>query len=103
MSAPEIRQMLCLSIAHISEETNDMLEHLLGGGDPLVGLYEPIAIGGAYDEAGFCLFVPQPEDIKHGTPPELIAIYDLARLLGCKNVLLDKDADGIEGLKLFDW
>lgn len=93
--------MLCLSTAHLNPATVDAVSESLGD---VLGLLPRIAIGGFYDgDVGFVLFVPDPEDVEPKTPPDLVAIYDFARGLGCKNVLLDRDAPTVEGLEVFDW
>lgn len=103
-SGAEIRKLMCLSIAHISEETDLALADQFNQfGDSRIIPDPPIAVGGPYDDSGYILYAMEPAHRLPGIPADLLAIYDYALKYGCQNILLDKDADTVDALPTYDW
>jgi hypothetical protein len=46
---------------------------------------------------------PDSEDSQDGVPAEVLTLWRYARSLGCDYVLLDRDAERIDGLPTWDW
>ena len=91
-----IRRVLDLSTAHLPEHLGS---HGLSGEDGVT----------AYDLDGYgwLMWIP-PDPDSHaadypGLPAEVLTIQRYARQRGCDYVLLDQDADIIDGLPTWDW
>ncbi|WP_059040644.1 DUF5983 family protein [Paenibacillus rubinfantis] len=88
-----IRNMLELSTAHISSETNQWLS-----GDEHGTLI-------VYDKHiyGYWILVPEAGKNLDGVPSELQDILRLAVAEGCSWVMFDSDAPTVDGIPVFDW
>lgn len=99
MSAqPQIHYMVELSTGHLPYE----ICRSLADYDAVIAY--PLTAGA--DSFGWLLPVPdhqQPTDPDRQLPAELVAIYRYARLIGCTYILLDRDANTIADLPLWDW
>lgn len=87
----EVQKMLVLSTAHISRETALYLDN-----------YQ--SIGYSKDEYGW--FIPITDvdtQYRNGWPDDLWAIRKFAIAHGCSWIMLDRDADTIDGLETWDW
>ncbi|OAN53648.1 hypothetical protein A7Q26_05625 [Sphingobium sp. TCM1] len=93
-----IGRHLVISTSHIRPSTADLLDQWA----PLLPEARPLGVA----EAGYGWFVlTDPLDGKapEMAPPELRAAIDFARAQGCRWLLLDRDADCVDGLETFDW
>ncbi|WNC17938.1 hypothetical protein [Brevibacillus brevis] len=94
MKELHITKVLELSTAHISEETNGLIEQ------DVLGIV-------AYEKAeyGWLLLVPQDdyEEETRSLPDDLKAIFDLAQEHDCVWVMLDRDGYMYDSLPVFDW
>lgn len=98
VSPLRIRRHLVISTNHIRPSTADLLDHWA------LMLPEARPLGVA--EAGygwFALADPLDGEELEMVPPELRAAIDFARAQGCRWLLLDRDADCVDGLETFDW
>jgi hypothetical protein len=87
MPNPEIAQMLTLSTVHVSKETADRLALC--------------NIPAVYRKGEFGWFVYG--GIAAELPADLRAVVDFAQLHGCEWIMLDRDADAIDELSIYDW
>lgn len=100
MSKLEIAPMLVLSTAHLTRETSDWLES--------IDWVKEGPAGGPYLDYGFFSYVhddnacfPSAPHAPEGEfPADLWAIYEFACARGCSYVLIDRDADTIDGLAI---
>ena len=86
-----ILNMLDLSTAHISKETNDKLER-----DDVNGALYVIP-----HHYGYFVYVPDDEEPE--TPKDLHEIFNLARSKKCTWLKLDCDAVEYKELPTYDW
>lgn len=93
-----IGRHLVISTSHIRPSTADLLDQWA----PMLPESRPIGVA----ESGYGWFVltdPLDGEERAMLPPELGAAIDFAHRQGCRWLLLDRDADSIDGLETFDW
>lgn len=90
----EHRRLIVVSTAHVSKATADTLNNSPASQWP--------CLGGPYGDYGWFFFCHEEND---GTiPAELFDVMVWARKNHrTDNILLDCDADPVEGLPVFDW
>lgn len=97
MSQPEIRRLVVVSTAHLTETTAKYLDRTPASEWPCVG--------GPY--AGYGWFVhASEENLGEGfsaIPDDLFSVMTWARRQGCGYVLFDCDGYQVEGLPVHDW
>lgn len=101
-SEPEVRKMLTITTAHVSLEATGWLaiEGMKAAkGDP----HDPPVIHMASTMHGWIFYCHGEDDKFTGLPADVTAIMKKARSLGCDYVMLDGDAETIEGLPVYDW
>lgn len=100
---PRIIQVLDASTAHLPQEVCENLN----GYDGVIAY----ALSTSNDHYGWLLHVPENPD-EHasdydedpdGVPAEVLTVQRYARGLGCDYVLLDRDAEQVNGLPTWDW
>jgi hypothetical protein len=92
----EKREILVLSTGHITKATAELLDGLPANQYP--------STGGPYGDYGYFLYAYDADHEYDDTmPDDLKAVLTFARAHGCVNVLLDCDADTVDGLPVFDW
>lgn len=94
-SPPEIELplMLVLSTAHITQATAGLFEMKT----------DDLPIHHDKGEYGWIIPLKTGCDWPHTCPPELIKIRDFAQKLGADWIMLDRDADLVEGLQSWEW
>lgn len=93
----EIRRIAVYSIAHLTEETVIRLDQLQTIDLPFVG--------GPYGKYGWFSYA-HDENIGIGSdsiPSDLFNLMIHARQHGCDNILIDRDAEIVDGLPTYDW
>lgn len=90
-----VRKFLDASTAHLPQNICELLDSYDG-----VIAYE-------HGEYGWLLWVPDDVD-EHATdyldiPDEVLVVQRFARNLDCDYVLLDRDADRVDGLPTWEW
>lgn len=82
-----VESMLVASTAHVTESTCNGFLHTFPG---------------AYEkgEYGWVIYADGPRD---NCPADLAACLDAAKAKGCEWLMLDRDADAIEELPIFEW
>ena len=96
--ALRVGRHLVISTSHIRPATADLLDQWA----PMVPESRPLGVA----EAGYGWFVlTDPLDglEREMVPNELWAAIEFARAQGCRWLLLDRDADCIDGLETFEW
>lgn len=93
MAELEKRTILVLGTCHISKATADLLTTTPVSKWPCVG--------GPYDEHGWFIYAHEDHDGR--IPADLFAVMQFAWSNGCSNVLLDCDAQQVEGLPIYEW
>lgn len=99
----ETPRMLVLSTAHITEETSECLDNSAISSEQRVPLHF------AKGEYGFLIpIIPfEPGDVEDRERweayPDLAAIRAVAEAAGCSWIMLDRDADTVDGLSTYDW
>jgi hypothetical protein len=88
----EVRKLLCLSTAHVSKETADILDSSTPKNWPVFGF------GGEY---GWVIYAHDEQDLE--IPPDLWALCEYARSFDCDYIMLDCDASVIESLPTYEW
>ena len=88
-----IESILCLSTAHITQETAKTLEHPEDIGYVLVK---------GMDEYGWTICTEYYEDLDK-IPEDLKLVLDYASQLGCRFVNLDSGEDIIPDLPTYEW
>jgi hypothetical protein len=96
-----IRKFLDISNAHVSKEARDWLneqaaENHEDGGYP--GCWHV-----ASHVFGWWLRAAEPDDAHEGFPESLLPVCAHAKAAGCDFILLDADAEVIDGLPVYDW
>jgi hypothetical protein len=89
---------LVISTSHIRPSTADLLDQWA----QMLPAFRPLGVA----ESGHGWFVltdPLDGEARMMVPPELLAAIDFARRQGCRWLLLDRDADCVDGLETFDW
>lgn len=94
-----IEQHMALSTGHISKKTGDWLDYALCDIDQMTNV-SPLS-GGPYAAAGW--FMHCPEEVHVSVPEDLKLVMQFVRKNGCSYLLMDRDADTIEGLEVFEW
>ena len=97
--ADEIHRMICLSTAHISEESAALMD---SDGASLDGTMPVHYRKGLY---GYLVYV---NDDPHSNEEQdysydVRAVLDYARARGCGWVMLDQDGPVVDGLKTWEW
>lgn len=90
----EIHKILVVSTAHISEETNNILENDLNVGFTTYGHFLWNFLHNRAE---------QDEIILEEWPEEIGDIFKLARKRNCAYILIDSDGPIYEELKEYDW
>ncbi|CAM5612498.1 hypothetical protein ACFSUK_04420 [Sphingobium scionense] len=96
--ALRVGRHLVISTSHIRPATADLLDQWA----PMIPEARPLGVA----EAGYGWFVlTDPLDglEREMVPNELWAAIELARAQGCRWLLLDRDADCVDGLETFEW
>lgn len=96
----EIAKMLVACTSNISKATADLIEEdiecqLHDGTMPVV-----------FRKGEYGWFVnvsDERAELYPDTPKDLAALIELAAKQGCQWVMLDRDADEVEGLEVFEW
>jgi len=90
--AHAISKMLTVSTAHLTQETADKLSD------------ESLPMVSYPNEYGGFVYVPSnPLEHEDGLPHDIAAVFKLARRVRCEWIKFDRDADEVEGLKIYDW
>lgn len=94
----EISKMLTISTAHITEETADALNKSVYGLESCIDLC-------VYEKKGYGFFIHIPEDWeeKRNIPMDLQACVKLADVNGCIWLCLDRDAETVNQLPVYEW
>jgi hypothetical protein len=99
VSGPRIIRVLDASTSHLPEQVCEDLN----GWDGVIAY----AVSNSDDQYGWLLHVPQDPvakaDDSDGFPSEVLTLQRFARGLDCDYVLLDRDAEQVEGLPTWDW
>jgi hypothetical protein len=96
--ALRVGRHLVISTSHILPATADLLDQWA----PMIPESRPLGVA----EAGYGWFVlTDPLDglEREMVPDELWAVIEFARAQGCRWLLLDRDADCVDGLETFEW
>lgn len=101
-----VEKVLSLSTAHISSETNELLDQLgyVNDSEP-----NPLSFRFVPHHYGFIIFMrselKEEEDRKRieDDAPELLPIMDYAIKNNCSMIDIDRDADIMLEFKTFDW
>ncbi|MFC5386995.1 hypothetical protein ACFPLB_13600 [Aquamicrobium segne] len=96
-SAPEIRRFIVVSTGHVTETTAKLLDTIPPSRWP--------CLGGQYGDYGWFVYA-HDENAGVGSdaiPDDLFAVMTWARSQGCDYLLLDCDADQVEGLPHYEW
>lgn len=96
----ETQHMLVLSTAHISQKTADALT--ANDETDQIVYYPKIAKTQDTTEI-LGWFIPVPPDSITDYPADLQAIMQFAKRLNCTWVMLDRDANAVSNLPIFDW
>ena len=94
--APEIALMVCLSTAHITKSTRDLLQDYVE--DNCHRIKAPIT----YEKGVYGYFVVISE-IDPGWPHDLVQILTWAKNQGCTWLMLDCDGPEMPELPVYDW
>lgn len=97
----EMRRLMVLSTAHISEETANYLNLIEAN-----SVAEWPATGGVYGENDGWFFYCHEENNGEGhrhIPDDLFEVMKYARLHGCDNLLLDNDGPRVDALPQWEW
>lgn len=94
----EISRMLVISTAHITEGTADALNESVYGYESGIDLC-------VHEKKDYGFFIHIPEDWKEerGLPPDLQACMELAGGNGCGWLCLDRDAETVSCLPVYEW
>lgn len=100
MIEPEISKMLVLSTAHVDMPTRSLLDEWCRGIDLVTrqGISVAPTLVGAHDY-GWLIYCTETCE---GLPDDLTACIEYARGLGCCYLLLDADADEVDGLTVYE-
>jgi hypothetical protein len=98
--AIETPRMLVLSTAHISESTNDMFDF---NTDDVPQFFPKHPWGSPSEGLGWLIPIVGNEPFPHTCPEDLRAIRALAEANGCTWIMLDRDADVVDGLPIYEW
>jgi hypothetical protein len=88
-----IEKMMCLSTAHITPDIAKQLDHM-GYDDTIIY---------PHGEHGWLFVVPEEIAERGALPKELADCLDHAVRNGCHWLLIDQDAEIIDGLSTYDW
>ncbi|CAM5277496.1 hypothetical protein ATER59S_00342 [Aquamicrobium terrae] len=97
MSTPETHRFVVLSTAHVTAATARLLNDTRAEDWPCAG--------GPYGNYGWFVYAHE-ENLQVGAraiPDDLFGIMQWARKLRFKYILLDCDADTVDGLATYDW
>lgn len=97
MSQLDIRSLIVISTAHVSEATARRLD--------TTPVEEWPWVGGRYSSYGWFLYA-HDENTAVGDdaiPDDLMAVMKWVFSQGCDYVLLDRDGDVVDGLGIYDW
>ena len=87
----EISKMLCLSTAHVSRKTSELLDLQTDDVPP------------AYDKSVYGWFISVQETDPPTCPSDLHQLLIFARIRGCQWLMLDRDGPVLSELQIFDW
>jgi len=92
---------LQVSTGNLSKETAQLFERYTSPDrEPCEGNF---GLPVAYNKGEYGWFAHVPDDNEGIEPPELCALLDYARSLGCNWIEFDCDNDPLDGFPVFDW
>ena len=96
MSSYDVKRFIVISIDHVTEETAAFLNKTPAADWP--------CLGGPYGEYGWFFYAhDQNAGLgEHRIPDDLLAVMTWAREAGFDHILLDCDAEEMDGLPIFD-
>lgn len=92
--------MLELSTAHITEQTAEWIDdNLVFQNTNILGTDMNII---AYQKGDYGWFIPLGQDFDL-VPADLKQVIEKAKQLKCDWIMLDRDAETVDGLRTYDW
>lgn len=92
----ELYNIVHISTAHISKKTADMLEQEGVTNGLGISVYEKLGYG-------WFIYVPTGDITESSLPEDLKACLLFAQNMGCAWLCLDRDAEMVDGLSIYEW
>lgn len=102
---PHVRRFMDASTSHVSETTRDWLdEQGRIAAAVRTSQDESPAIHIGKTDTGWFFYAPEDTDFAElEVPDDVIHLMQEARKRGCEYVMLDCDADTLDGLPVYEW
>ena len=102
----ELKILVCLSTAHLDQDTAGELDALIQFPLPLSArdapaIWQAQIVAERWQDYGWSVWVPSPSSA--AMPPALRACLTLAEAAGATWIQFDRDCEPIEDLPTYDW